>query len=232
MKIRFIGQSTFRIILKDGLSLLTDPWFGTNWFLRAVPPALRPEQLEKIDLILSSHNHLDHIDRFTLRAAKKWNSIIVGPPGIFRRAQRNGLQNAHSLKPDEKLEIFNLEIIATPAFHPLSRDAVGFWIKTEEKIIYFSGDTRFTAPLKNWLQAHSPIHLAFLQIACARYFGKDDGLNLTTASELAKSFAPETLIPMHYHGRFKQADPHILEKLLSDTGIKTLVIKLGEEIEI
>jgi len=232
MKIMFIGQSSFRITLNNGLVILTDPWFGRTRILRAKPPAFKPDQLGRIDLILASHNHLDHIDRFALRAAKKWDCEVVGPPAVFRRAKRNGLEKAYQLKPNEKLSIFGLEIRAVPAFHPLAKDAIGFLIHADGKRIYFSGDTRSDVVLRNWLQAHSPINIAFLQIACARYFGKDDGLNLETAAELAKSFAPEIVIPMHYHGRFKEADPRILDRLLSGTGIKTLLIKLGQEIQL
>ena len=134
MKILFVGHCTFRITLKNGTTILTDPWFAHSWFWRAVPPAFKPEELGKIDLILSSHNHLDHIDRISLKAAKIWNSTIVGPPAIFKRAKRNGIANAHALMPDEKLSVSGIEIIGTPASHPLAKDAIGFLIRAEGKI--------------------------------------------------------------------------------------------------
>ena len=77
-----------------------------------------------------------------------------------------------------------------------------------------------------------PLFLAFLQIACAVYFGKDDGLSLRTAAELARAFNPRIVVPMHYHGRFKEADPSELTRLLAGTAIEVRILEPGREVEV
>jgi L-ascorbate metabolism protein UlaG (beta-lactamase superfamily) len=232
MKILFIGQSAFRLTLENGTVLLTDPWFKMNPLWRAIPPALSPDQLGRIDFILSSHNHLDHIDGPSLDLGKKQGSAVIGSKRVAGRARRFGIKEVFGMRAGEARDFNIFSIKATPAFHPLAKDAIGLLIHTENKQTYFSGDTRIHPDLIEFLRQSGKVDLAFLQIACARYFGRDDGLNLRTAAELARSFEPGKLVPMHYHGRFKEADPNRLKDLLADTGIEVMVLNPGEEIEV
>jgi L-ascorbate metabolism protein UlaG (beta-lactamase superfamily) len=232
MKIFFVGQGTFRLTLEDGTVLLTDPWFKMNPVWRAVPPALVPSQLGSIDFILSSHNHLDHIDKPSLKLAKEQRITVVGSERVARRARRFGIRESVGMVPREKRSFGAFSIVATPAFHPLARDAIGFLIRASGKQIYYSGDTRPDPKLISFLRGAGKTDLAFLQIACARYFGKDDGLRLWTAAELAKTFKPSIVVPMHYHGRFKEADPSRLRQLLASSGIEVMVTELGREVNV
>jgi L-ascorbate metabolism protein UlaG (beta-lactamase superfamily) len=61
--ITWIGHATFLIQIA-GINILTDPIFGdaTPFFPRILPPALYPDQLPSIDLVILSHNHRDHCD--------------------------------------------------------------------------------------------------------------------------------------------------------------------------
>ena len=232
MKILFVGQGTFRLTLESGTTLLTDPWFKMNPVWRAVPPALAPDQVGKIDFVLSSHNHLDHIDKPSLKLAKRQGATVVGSERVARRARRFGIKESVGMAPGEEQSFDDFSIKATPAFHPLARDAIGFLIRASGKQIYYCGDTRPDPELISFLQHGGTTDLAFLQIACARYFGKDDGLNLQTAAELAKVFKPRIVVPMHHHGRFKEADPTRLGPLLTGTDIETMVLEPGQEVEV
>ena len=75
--ITFINHATFLIQI-DGLAILTDP----IWSERAGPlnrmgprryrkPGVDFGALPKIDLILLSHNHYDHLDKATLRNLRR-----------------------------------------------------------------------------------------------------------------------------------------------------------------
>lgn len=72
MRVTWIGHATM-LVQADGINILTDP----VWSDRAGPsglgpqrvaaPGVRFEDLPKIDLVLVSHNHYDHMDLATLK---------------------------------------------------------------------------------------------------------------------------------------------------------------------
>jgi len=77
MRVTWIGHSTV-LVQTQGLNILTDPvWvdkvgpLGLVGASRVRPPGVRLADLPKIDLILISHNHYDHMDVATLRTL--WN---------------------------------------------------------------------------------------------------------------------------------------------------------------
>jgi len=199
---------------------------------RAVPPALGPTQLGTIHFILSSHNHLDHIDRPSLELAKKQGATVIGSERVARRARKFGVNESVAMAPGEEQSFGAFSVKATPAFHPLAKDAIGFLFRASGRQLYYCGDTRPCPELVSFLQQAGATDLAFLQIACARYFGKDDGLNLQTAAELAREFNPRIVVPMHYHGRFKEADPSKLGQLLAGSDIEVMIMELGREVEV
>ena len=86
--ITYIGHVTF-LIQTEGLNILTDPvwseraspfkWIGPK---RVQEPGVKLENLPKIDLILVSHNHYDHLDLETIE--KLWERdqpLIITPLG-------------------------------------------------------------------------------------------------------------------------------------------------------
>lgn len=76
-RITWVGHSTF-IINVGGLNIITDPIFGNPSFLfpRMMPPGVTLEQVPRIDVVLISHNHRDHMHAPTLYALHEKNSNI------------------------------------------------------------------------------------------------------------------------------------------------------------
>jgi len=115
----------------------------------------------------------------------------------------------------------------------MAKDAVGFLINADGRQIYFSGDTRPDPRLTIFLQGAGKVDLALLQASCAKYFGKDDGLDLAASTALALAIKPAIAAPMHFHTRFKKkSSPEEFAEILEGSGIEVLIFKLGEEKEI
>jgi len=228
MKIKLIGQSTFQIKINN-LVILTDPWFGLP-FLRATPLKTKPQEITKCDLMLVSHNHLDHFDNIAIELAKKLNSIIIGPGRVVKRAKKKGAKTI-CLNYGDKTKIKDITISATFAQHTFSADAVSFFVQGENNF-WFSGDTCYSKLLVWELKNLPPLDVAFLQIACAVYFFKKDGLDLQDAVKLTKEIKPKIAVPMHYQIKGKLQNPKKFKELAQDKNTKVIIASGKKEKEL
>ncbi|MDG2534695.1 MBL fold metallo-hydrolase [Sphingomonas sp. HITSZ_GF] len=89
MRVTWVGHATV-LVQADGVNILTDPvWSDTvgPWGFgprRVAEPGVRFEDLPKIDLVLVSHNHYDHMDLTTLgRLWKRDRPLVVTSLGNY-----------------------------------------------------------------------------------------------------------------------------------------------------
>lgn len=92
-RITWIGHSTF-LIQMGGINIITDPIFGNAsfFFPRILAPGITPDALPKIDVVILSHNHLDHTDLASLKALKHYNPgiTILSPVGDKKFLNKHG----------------------------------------------------------------------------------------------------------------------------------------------
>jgi len=160
IRLSFVGHATV-LIQTCGLNILTDPiwaeWaspFKLSRTKRISQPGIRFDDLPKIDLVLVSHNHYDHLCLETLQ--KLWQRdrprIIVplGNDTIIR--SKNPSIAVDSLDWDESLKIGeSLAVHLLPSQHWSSRTPFdvdqalwgAFVIETHHGNIYFAGDTGY-----------------------------------------------------------------------------------------
>ena len=223
VQLRLIGHMTV-LIEMDGLTILTDPWFGPRGRKeralapRIVPPAASLGELGHIDLLLVSHNHIDHCDDISLETARDQGFAIVGPRSVAKRAKKLGAKSVVELEPgmvhrinkrsgdrtingsaDGSIEVSSqVSIEALKAEHPLSSDALAYLIRGS-KTVFFSGDTRYTPELECALKSAQP-DVALVQAACAHYpLLGDDGMSLPEAAALVRAIRPRWTVPVHLH---------------------------------
>ncbi len=210
MDITLIGQSTL-LIKTSNVSIMTDPWWGSFEFLRGVPLTVDPEKIDPIDLMLVSHNHVDHWCRAAVRLAADREIPVIGSVRAARRATRGGVKNVTALKPGESCDFKGLVIHATPAFHPFAKDAVGFVVKGDE-CFYFSGDTRYDGEIVKFL-GRFDLDCVFLQTAASTYplVGKD-GMELDDAARLVEEVGPKVAVPVHFQVKGKIVDNETLRR--------------------
>ena len=158
-RITFVNHSTF-LIQVDGLNILTDPiwddraspfsWAGPK---RMQPPGINFDDLPKIDIVLLSHNHYDHLSLATLKMLhKKFQPKIFTSLGVKAFLDKKKLGSSVEMDWwDEQLINENLNLVCVPAQHfsgrgMFDRDATlwsGFVIKRKEGNIYFLADTGY-----------------------------------------------------------------------------------------
>ena len=160
----WIGHSTF-LLRVAGFTLLTDPVFALHAgpFGRIGPrrvraPALALDELPRVDVILQSHNHYDHLDPATHRfLADRDTPATVTPLGNRdylptrargRTTERDWWGSAEPLP--------GLRVTVVPAQHfsartPWDRDRAlwgGFVVEAGGRRIYFAGDSGYGTHFK------------------------------------------------------------------------------------
>ncbi|MEW5946449.1 MAG: MBL fold metallo-hydrolase [bacterium] len=228
MKLRSLGQSGFIMTMRNGTVVMTDPWLSPS-LLKGYTTPVDHRDIERCDVILVSHAHIDHLDPGAFRLAKRLGSVFVGSRKAVGKAVKRGVANAIEMAGGEEAEVAGVKIHAVPAFHPFASDAVGFVVEGE-KTVYFSGDTRYNEKLVRHLEKFR-LDVALLQIACSVYFFRKDGMDVGDASELARRIKPGVAVPMHYHDRFRHPDPERFRALVTGYGIHVDIFEPGEEKE-
>ncbi|HTR18693.1 MAG TPA: MBL fold metallo-hydrolase [Candidatus Paceibacterota bacterium] len=156
IQLTWVGHSTF-LIQVAGVNILTDPiwseraspvsWAGPKRFAR---PGIRFEDLPKIDLVLISHTHYDHLDRPTILKLGNAPRYILQERTKWWFASE-GITNASELSWWETEKRGAVAVTAVPAKHWSKRGLFrtneagwgGFVIESPAGIIYFAGDTGY-----------------------------------------------------------------------------------------
>src|ERR1700689_5508380 len=156
LQVTLINHSSL-LLQQSGSHILTDP----IWSERASPPTsigprrrrkpgVRWEDLPRIDTVLLSHNHYDHLDLATLRRlADRGQSQFVVPAGVGRLLRSQSIGPVHELDWGESLPLPGTTIHSVPALHFSARGIFdrnrtlwcGYVIETAGRIVYFAGDT-------------------------------------------------------------------------------------------
>lgn len=159
-RITMVGHASV-LIQVAGLNILTDPvWseragpLGLVGPKRVTPPGITFADLPRIDAVLLSHNHYDHLDLATLRRLHRRDHprmvMPLGTDATVRRAARDG----HLTTGDwnDRIELTaEVAVTLTQANHWSSRGLSdrrmalwsGFWIDSPQARIWFAGDTGY-----------------------------------------------------------------------------------------
>jgi L-ascorbate metabolism protein UlaG (beta-lactamase superfamily) len=242
LAVTFIGHASF-LLQFPGAAILTDPVFSeraspVSWAgpKRVCPPGLVVEQLPRIDLVLLSHDHYDHMDVKSLRRVSKEfqplaitglkNGPLLRSLGIKQVVELDWWQ-AHRVND-------NTTITMTPAQHfsgrrPWGRNPTlwgGFVLEMDGWRVCFAGDSGYAGHFREIGRRFPGLDLAFVPIGAyePRWFMGPIHMDPEEAVQAHIDLGARQSIAMHF-GTFQLTDEPIdepvqrLKRVCSEKGI-------------
>lgn len=221
------------------------PWGGPQ---RMLPPGISLDKLPPIDIIIVSHNHLDHLDDETIRQLPNKKTIqVVVPLGLKAFFEEREYVNIFELDWHDDIEIDGLDVSSVPANHYSGRGLGDknetLWsswvIAGSEKKLLFVGDSAYSDTIfKRIGEKHGPFQYAIVPIGAyePREVMVSHHVNPEEAVKAGREVGAEILIASHW-GTINLSDeppwepPERFKKAGIDSGMaekNIWVIKIGE----
>ncbi|MGW1886834.1 MBL fold metallo-hydrolase [Streptomyces sp. NPDC001970] len=218
------------VVAIGGLTVLTDPvWsrriLGTP--ARLTPVGIRWEDLPRVDAVVISHNHYDHLDAPTVARLPRRTPLFV-PAGLGRWFRRRRFTRVTELDWWEAAELpapggGAVRFDFVPAHHwskrtltDTCRSLWGGWILTDQqgRRVYFAGDTGYGHWFKEIGRRHRDIDLALLPIGAyaPRWWLSTVHTDPEEAVQAFQDLGAHNMAPMHWATFVLSAEP-VLEPL-------------------
>ncbi|WP_411080468.1 MBL fold metallo-hydrolase [Streptomyces sp. cmx-18-6] len=215
------------IVRIGGLTVLTDPvWsrriLGTP--ARITPPGVPWARLPRIDAVVISHNHYDHLDAPTLRRLPRDTPLFV-PAGLGGWCRRRRFRRVTELDWWEGAELDGVRFDFVPSHHwskrtltDTCRSLWGGWVLGEHRgqgrRIYFAGDSGYGHWFAEIARRHPALDLAILPIGAyePRWWLADVHTDPEEAVRAYEDLGARAMAPMHWATFLLSAEP-VLEPL-------------------
>ena len=225
LRVAFVNHASV-LIQTQGMNILTDPIWSERCspisFLgpkRVNEPGIKWEDLPKIDVVLISHSHYDHLDLPTVKKlVARDNPHLIVPLGvdtIIRKASSNA--NITAIDWEKSATVGKLTVHAEPTQHWSARtpfdNSESLWasyvLDFGKDKLYFSGDTGYASGeiFKKIGKKYGPIRFAMIGIGAyePRWFMHESHIAPFEAVKIYQDIGAQYAMPMHF-GTFQLSD--------------------------
>ena len=249
IKFIWFGHSTLLVNIKN-IIVLIDPVFSkaaspVSFIVeRFQPPVLELKDLPRIDYILISHDHYDHLDMQTVNYFKEKDVKFITPLGVTSHLKSWGVHESKLFETDwwGKLEFEGITFVCTPAQHFSGRLGTinifktlwASWIvKTESNSFFFSGDSGYDIHYKQIGDSYGPFDLAFIDSGQYNERWREVHNMPEEAAQAVLDLKGKAMVPIHWgmfdlamHDWFEPVEES--EKYAEKYGIELMTPKLGQ----
>jgi L-ascorbate metabolism protein UlaG (beta-lactamase superfamily) len=213
--ITWLGHGTFQLKLESGEVIVMDPWTDGN------PAYPSGHDFDRVDSILISHGHFDHIHD-AVPLAKRFKAKVVCIYETGHWLESKGVENVSAMNKGGSQLVGSVMVTMTHAIHSCGilddgkiiygGEAAGYVLRLPDgRVIYFAGDTNVFSDMALIRDLYSP-ELAMLPI------GDLFTMSPREAAVACRLLKAKQVIPMHF-GTFPPltGTPNALSELLADT---------------
>jgi L-ascorbate metabolism protein UlaG (beta-lactamase superfamily) len=234
-KLQLIGHATFKVTTPENKIIIVDPWLINNPY---IPTGL--EQQDKIDLMLITHGHEDHLDIHITDIIKKTNPTIIAnnicrrylieqnvPETQFEAMNYGGTLSLLDVKVTMVNAVHNAHIYVTDKTITFPHATNGFIVRmSNNTTIYFAGDTCVFGDMKLISEIYKP-NIAVIPI------GDRSMMGALEASYAVKLINAKHIIPFHYGTlpAHTQTPDEFLELTKGYTDNIVHIVKAGETVD-
>lgn len=208
MKITWLGQAGL-LFETNTAKIMIDPYLS-NSVERMNPKNFRRIPVKKelfnldIDVLIFTHNHLDHYDPETAEhflAAGK-NILCLSPKSVWERLDRSTDNNFVQFNRHTEWTFGEIHFTAVKAVHS-DEYAIGVVIEYRDKKYYVTGDTLYNREIFEGLPEN--IDTVFLPVN-----GVGNNMNETDALRFAQKTGANHAVPLHF-GMFDEVKPSLFQ---------------------
>ena len=196
VKLTWLGHATFRFETPGGKTVLVDPWVMGN----PICPPLEKD-VKKVDVMLCTHGHGDHIGD-AVEIARKHSPIVVGIPELCGWLGSKGVKNLSEMNKGGTQTVADIKVTMVHADHSCGiqdgdhfvygGEACGYVIEFANGLkFYHAGDTNVFGDMRIIHELYAP-DIAMIPIGDHYTMGPREA---AYASNLLKA---KTIIPMHF----------------------------------
>jgi N-acyl-phosphatidylethanolamine-hydrolysing phospholipase D len=251
LSVLWVGHSTFLIQIGDK-AFLTDPVFTNTVGLimkRKVEAGILPSSINKLDYILISHLHFDHLNFGSLNDLPKTAALLL-PPGGIQNTPEFGFSDYKEMEPWSVFDADGVKITAVPVKHFNGRYGfdngwlnyntyTGYIIEYQGKTIFFAGDTGYDPEKFKTIGEKFRIDVALIPIAPIepRDFMRRVHTDPKEALQVFDEVKAKIMVPMHHLTFVQGLDSTLtlaqdqLSQLAAERHLedRVLILKVGEQ---
>ena len=252
--VTWVGHATL-LVQMDHVTFLTDPiWSDAASpvaFMsprRYVEPGLALEDLPKIDFVVISHNHYDHLDLPTLKALAIRNpdTRFLVPLGNADLLKKNKIERVEEFDWGDSIRMGDVSVYCLPSRHwskrSLNDDRKALWsswaIRGLERNFYFGGDTGYFKGFSMIAEALGPFDLVAMPIGAYEpsEMMRESHMTPEEAVQAAIDLDADNTLAIHF-GTFDLSDEPVDEpparflaaaEKIGLTSEKAWVLQIGE----